>query len=95
MNQTTLKNLYEQDFSAWIQRHIESWRCSIIEQRIQIVRLVNNNLSLKPYLREALAEAYPFAVKQASKETNLPKTAFPTICPYTFEQLLDEDYYPN
>jgi len=29
------------------------------------------------------------------QETNLPEKTFPVISPYTLEQALDDDFYPN
>jgi hypothetical protein len=31
----------------------------------------------------------------AAKETQIPLAAFPEQCPYTWEQLADEDWLPN
>ncbi|OQW92015.1 MAG: hypothetical protein BWK78_02900 [Thiotrichaceae bacterium IS1] len=72
-----------------------SWRGSIIEQRIQILRLLRKIPSLKRELPNAVSDAYADALKLAIKETKLPSTAFPTECPYSIEQLLDEDFYPG
>jgi len=33
-------------------------------------------------------------VKIALHETQLPATTFPTVCPYSIEEFLDEDFYP-
>lgn len=70
------------------------WQSSIDEQRLQIHRQLKLSPSLKPFFSEAMLEAYPDAVKLAARETGLGKTAFPTGCPYTQEQLLDEDFFP-
>jgi hypothetical protein len=70
-----------------------SWRRSIDEQRLQINWLIQKKPSLKPGLIAAIAEAYPHAVKLATKETQIPKAHFPSECLYTLEQLLDEDFY--
>lgn len=71
-----------------------SWEGSINEQRLQINWLIQDKPSLKPNLLPAVTKAYPQAVKLAAKDTNLPQTQFPQECPYTLEQLLDEDFYP-
>jgi hypothetical protein len=72
-----------------------SWRGSIIEQRVQIAKLLRNNPGLKPHLSEAIANAYPDAVELASEETQLAKNTFPEVCPYTVEQLLEKEFYPQ
>jgi hypothetical protein len=42
-----------------------------------------------------LQEAYPDAVEIASDETGLLPTIFPDRCPYTVEQLLSKEFYPQ
>ena len=64
-------------------------------QRDEIVELVNENPSLKPYLEEAIAKSYKQAIALVVKETQLDKDDLPTSCPYTFFQVLDQDFYPN
>lgn len=72
-----------------------SWRSSIIEQRFQITRQLELSLSLKLFLEEAVKEAYPDGMDIAMKETRLPKSTFPHTCPYTLEQLFDDEFYPE
>jgi len=72
-----------------------SWRGTITEQRLQITKLLRKNPSLKRYLADTLIEAYPDGLKIVAAETGLPKTTFPEICPYTLEQVLDENFYPD
>lgn len=72
-----------------------SWRSSIIEQRVQIVKLIRENPSLKRKLPDIIAKAYPDAVYMAIKETKLPASTFPKNCPYTLEQLFDDEFYPE
>jgi len=72
-----------------------SWNSTIVEQRLRVTRLLKTSPSLKHRLAERIAEAYTEAVKIAGAETNLPKQTFPETCPYSFEQILDEDFYPS
>ena len=72
-----------------------SWERSIDEQRLRLDRLLRNNPGLKPYLPEAVAEVYPDAVKLAAKETKILPIHFPQQCPYSIEQIRDEDFYPK
>jgi hypothetical protein len=71
-----------------------SWRSSINEQRLQINRLVRKKPSLKPGLATAITDAYPDAVRLAAKDTYNSTDYFPQECPYSTEQLLNEDFYP-
>ncbi len=70
-----------------------SWRFSIIEQRKKIEYLLKNEPSLKSYIAEAIAKAYPDAIDLAAEETELPLSLFPTTCPYTEQQLLTK-FFP-
>jgi hypothetical protein len=76
------------------QRQSRSWRSTIDEQRDQINAELMEVPSLKNYVPEAIEKSYHRAVKLARKETKLPISSFSTQCPYTPEQLLDEDFYP-
>jgi len=73
----------------------KSWRITIDLQRDEIVELVNENPSLKPYLEEAIAKSYKQAIALVVRETPLDKGDLPTSCSYTFSQVLDQAFYPN
>lgn len=79
----------------WAEFEGKSWRNSIMEQRVQIDTLLENNPSLRSWLPEGICKAYPKAAGLAAMETGKPVSHFPDDCPYTLEQLLAEDYYPN
>ena len=72
-----------------------SWRGSIAEQRIKLVRRLHLSPSLNPFLPEAISDAYGDAVELAVDETGLEPTVFPQTCPYTAEQLLDRAFWPD
>jgi len=72
-----------------------SWKGTITEQRTKFARLLKQNPSLNSCLQDAVSDAYPDALKIAVNETDLPKSTFPENCPYTIEQLLDENFYPD
>jgi hypothetical protein len=70
-----------------------SWSSSIIEQRAQILFLLEDVPSLKNKMPQSVLRAYPKAIEIAVKETQL--SGFPQQCPYSEKQLLDEDFYPD
>ncbi|MDY7014644.1 MAG: DUF29 domain-containing protein [Cyanobacteriota bacterium] len=72
-----------------------SWLSTIRIQRFDIVELLEENPSLKPYLQEALQLAYTKGKALASGETNLPLKTFPTSCPYPLEEILSDRFYPG
>lgn len=73
----------------------KSWRITIDLQREEILELVSENPSLKPYLEEAIAKSYKQAIALVVKETPLDKNDLPSECPYTFVQVFNQDFYPN
>jgi hypothetical protein len=88
--QYQLASLSEQ----WQNFEATSWRKTIIEQRLQLLDLLDEVPSLKNKLAATVDKTYPKAVKFALDETGLPDTTFPSECPYSIEQLLDRDFYP-
>ncbi|MBD1907127.1 DUF29 domain-containing protein [Funiculus sociatus GB2-A5] len=77
------------------ERRSRSWLATIRVQRRESLKLLRDNPSLKPYLDEALQEAYENGRDLASGETNLPFSTFPQECPYTLEETLREVFYPG
>ena len=75
--------------------HGNSWRYTIDEQRAKLVDYLEDNPSLKSQLPEAVERGYRYAVRGAAKETGLPKNTFPEPCPWTYEQALNEDFWPE
>jgi hypothetical protein len=73
----------------------QSWRASIREQRIRLATHLKDNPSLKSKLDDAIKEAYQLAVIEAGRETGLPEGAFPAVCPYTFAQAIDAEFWPR
>lgn len=77
------------------QKRSQSWEFTIDEQRDQIKLVLKDSPSLKPYFQENLADCYQDAIRKAVKETGLDKNVFPLQCPFTQEQILDVDYFPE
>jgi hypothetical protein len=72
-----------------------SWNSSIREQRIRLRDHLDDNPSIKACLDEALARAYRLAVIGAARETGLPEADFPKSSPYGFEQVIDDEFWPD
>ena len=72
-----------------------SWNATIEEQRLSVIGLLEDNPSLTRILEERIAKAYPQGVLLAVKETSIDKKTFPASCPYSTEELLDRNYYPD
>jgi hypothetical protein len=72
-----------------------SWESTIINARSEIAALLDENPGLKPHLEAFLSKAYPTARRLARAQTRLPLTMFPETCPWTLEQMLDDDFFPE
>lgn len=76
-------------------RRGRSWQLTLKEQRRQTTRVLRDNPSLKPLLAEIVVEAYEDAILRAAQETGMEESAFPAGCPFTIEQILEEDFLPD
>jgi hypothetical protein len=76
-------------------RRGNSWRLTIKEQRIRLASHLGENPSLKSFLDDAISDAYRLALIEAERETGLPETTFPTTCPFTFTEMLDDAFWPD
>ncbi len=76
-------------------RRGKSWLFTITDQRARIKKLMRKNPGLQPKLVETLADAYPDAVRLAAFETNFKQSDFPADCPWSWEQVLDSEFYPD
>jgi len=74
------------------EKRSKSWRVTIREQRREILRHLQENPSLKPYLPEAIADAYESGLDLVVRETPLDYPDLPENCTYTQEQLFDPDF---
>ena len=77
------------------QERSNSWRATLFEQRTRVRRLIEESPSLRGRPGEMLSGSYVIGRNEAITETKLPETAFPEICPYTIEQILDPAFLPG
>ena len=76
-------------------RRGRSWQLTIKEQRRQAARILQESPSLKARINEILSDAYGDAVIGAARETGLEETAFPECCPFTLDQILSSQHWPE
>ena len=76
-------------------RRGNSWRATITVQRRALARHMADNPGLRAKLPEAIADAYGDAILTAADETGLLMEAFPETCPWSFEQLSDDGFWPE
>jgi len=72
-----------------------SWEHTIEEQRDRIAKLLRENASLKSRVQEAVGEAYRFAIRSAVREAGRKKATLPEQCPWSFEQAINPDFWPE
>lgn len=72
-----------------------SWRATVRVQRYELARHMSDNPSLKAQLHDAIADAYTVAVIRAAAETELAEALFPDQCPWSYEQMMDPDFWPD
>jgi hypothetical protein len=58
-------------------------------------KLLRKMPSLRRLVDEEVADAYLEARARAAAETKRPKSSFPDACPFTADQILDPDFYPD
>jgi hypothetical protein len=75
--------------------HSHSWYDTIVEQRDQIHELLTDSPSLRPLIPALLTRRYRRARQKAFDEMNVPDVTLPSECPWTVEQLLDEEFFPG
>jgi len=73
----------------------KSWQLTIEGQRDRLTGHLRENPSLKSKLPASIQEAYRHAKREATKETGLPVSTFPATCPWTFGQMMDDDFWPE
>lgn len=75
--------------------HHHSWRSSIREAREDINDILEDSPGIFQGKRdEVLATCYKRARTLASDETDLPLGSFPETCPWSFDQIMREDFFP-
>ena len=72
-----------------------SWEGTIEEQRIRVKDILEYNPSLKSMIEEASIKAYRLSLSLVRKETPLDLKLLPAECPYSFEQIINEEFYPE
>ena len=72
-----------------------SWRLSINNARDEIAELLEDSPSLASKVSEIAARRYPAARSRASLEAGLALETFPAECPFTRDQLMDQDFLPD
>jgi len=73
----------------------QSWQYTIEEQRVKVRDLLEDNPSFKGSLGDMLLKAYKDAILIVLKETPLNRPDLQATCPYTFDQIMNDDFLPG
>lgn len=72
-----------------------SWRLSVATTRDALTDHLADNPSLRATLDASLNTAYRRARRDAALETGFPENTFPAECPWAFDQMMAENYWPE
>jgi hypothetical protein len=70
-----------------------SWQTTLHTQRRDLLALFEDSPSLRPFAEQALPSAFPQGRQAAEIETGL--LHLPDQCPWTFEQIVAQDFWPE
>lgn len=72
-----------------------SWKITILLQRKNLIDCIEANPIPRDDVDDAIKTAYEEARILASNGTGIQYDALPEQCPWTFEQLIDNEFYPG
>jgi hypothetical protein len=73
----------------------QSWASTIRTQRDRIEKLLADSPSLRREVATFIDQGYRKARLNALDETGLEESVLPESCPWTAEQVLDDDFWPD
>lgn len=77
------------------ENHSKRWITAINFQRMNIELLLEDSPSLKDKIDLTIKEAFESSIIIFEYETETPEQLLPKTCPYTFKQLIDNDFWPK
>ncbi len=84
-----LKWIFQKEYRS------KSWLNTIAEQRDELNSQLQDNTNYRNYAKDNFNISYEKARSNAVKETKLPLKTFPETSPFTFEEMINEDYLPK
>jgi hypothetical protein len=75
-------------------RRSNSWVSTVVTQRREIMLLLDESPSLRHDMDSSIEKAYRFARDQAAREMGVGKKISLESCPYSFDQIVNEDFWP-
>jgi len=75
-------------------RRSNSWVSTIVTQRTEILLLLDESPSLSHDMDSTIERAYRFARDRAAREMGVGKETLLECCPYSYDQVVNEDFWP-
>ena len=88
-----LLNLLEWRYQP--QRRSRSRWGTVVRERTNVERALEDNPGLKPRRERLFVTAYRGARKETAAETGLPLATFPEAAPFSLAQALDDEFLPE
>jgi len=79
----------------WPERRGLQLEADIMRERRKIVNHLEENAGLNALLTDILDDAYDSSIFMAARETGMPPETFPSRCPWTFEEAMHADIWPE
>ncbi len=76
-------------------KRTKSWKITMINQRDDLNFDFGESKTLKNYGIEQFSKAYKKARLLASTETDLNMSIFPEKAPFSFDEIMDDDFFPD
>ena len=92
LRQIAVRLLLLQYWTTEYEYNYRHWQGEIATFRIQLNRALTTNL--KQHLLNNVVDIYKESVFIVNQKTGLNLGIFPSICPYSLEQLLDKNWLP-
>jgi hypothetical protein len=77
------------------EKQTRGWQSTLLTQRAELDRLLEDSPSLRHAIAAAIAKVYPAVLKSVVLETGLSASTFPSECPFPPDQILDREFLPE
>jgi hypothetical protein len=89
-----LKLQFEPSENEWKGRS-RKWKVDTIEHRARIDTILKKSPKLRQRTAEFVTTQYPVAIRKVATQTGRRRASFPLIYPWSVNQILDPDFFPN
>ena len=77
------------------ERRCSSWTSTIRDARSDIEKALGHSKNMETAVRNEYPSVYPASVRGFAKDTALSKTMVPNENPWTLDQIVAEDFWPE